>query len=49
MISAGDFRNGITFELDGNVYRLSNSSTLSRVRVPLSSAPSIRMLSLAQW
>ena len=38
MISAGDFRNGITFEMDGNV-----------VQVPLLSAPSIRMSSLVQW
>ena len=43
MISAGDFRNGITFEMDGNVVQV------SRVRVPLLSAPSIRMSSLVQW
>ena len=33
MISAGDFRNGITIELEGNIIRLSNSSMLNQVKV----------------
>ena len=37
MISAGEFRNGVTFDIDGNrVSRSSNSSTLSLVRALLS-------------
>lgn len=49
MISAGDFRNGITFEMDGNVVQVIEFQHVKRVRVPLLSAPSIRMSSLVQW
>lgn len=38
MISAGDIRNGITFELDGKVMQVIEFSTSSPARVQLSSA-----------
>lgn len=34
MISAGDFRNGITFEMDGNVVQVIEFQHVKRVRVP---------------
>ena len=49
MISAGDFRNGVTFELDGNVVQVIEFQHVSRVRVLHSFVPSIRMSSLVQW
>ena len=35
MISAGDFRNGVTFEMDGQVVSIIEFQHVSRVRVPL--------------
>jgi len=32
MISAGDFKNGVTFELDGQIFQVMSSSTSNRVR-----------------
>ena len=49
MISAGDFRNGITFEMDGNVVQVIEFQHVKPGRVPLLSAPSIRMSSLVRW
>mgnify|MGYP000051986242 CR=1 FL=1 len=36
MITAGEFRNGRTFEHEGNVFQIVEFSTLSLVRVLLS-------------
>ena len=33
MISAGDFRNGITIELEGNIYQIIEFSMLNQVKV----------------
>ena len=40
MISAGDFRNGITIEYDNNVYQIIEFSMLSRERAQHSLEPS---------
>lgn len=40
MISAGDFRNGVTIEFEGNITRLLSSSTLNLVKALLSLEPS---------
>ena len=47
MVSAGDFKNGLTIELDGNVYQIVEFSMLSRVRVLLLFAPSLRISRMA--
>ena len=39
MISASDFRNGVTFEMDGKVMQVVEFSTSSPVRARPSSAP----------
>lgn len=36
MISAGDFRNGITLEIDGNVYQIMEFQHVNQVKVLLS-------------
>ncbi len=33
MVSAGDFKNGLTIEIEGNISRFWNSSTLNLVKV----------------
>lgn len=35
MISAGEFRNGVTFELDGNVFQIVEFQHVKPVKVPL--------------
>lgn len=36
MISAGEFRNGVTFELDGNVVQVIEFQHVNPARAPLS-------------
>lgn len=36
MILAGDFRNGVTFEMDGNVYKVVEFQHVNQVKVQLS-------------
>ena len=43
MISAGDFRNGMTFELDGNVVSIVEFQHVSQGKVQRLSAPRLRM------
>ena len=40
MVSAGDFRNGLTIEFEGNVYQVIEFSMLSLVKVQHLSAQS---------
>ena len=40
MISAGDFRNGITLEIEGNVYQIIEFQHVKPERAPLSSEQS---------
>ena len=47
MISAGDFRNGVTIEVEGVVYQILEFQHVKPVRVLLLSALSLRTLSMA--
>lgn len=44
MIMAGDFRKGVTVEIDGQVWSVVDFSTLSPVRAPRSYVPALRTL-----
>lgn len=44
MISAGDFRNGVTFELDGQVVQVIEFQHVKQVKVQRSLEQSIKML-----
>lgn len=44
MISAGDFRNGVTVEIDGNVCQIVEFQHVKRVRELLSLEPNTKIL-----